>query len=133
VPVQATISPLTIAARTFPATADQVREARCFLAGVMGDSPAVADAVTCLSELVTNAIIHTRSGLGGCFAIQVARGGSSWRVSVLDEGGVPWQRRADGDGLTNRGLAIVGALARRWNADGDASNGRVVWFEIADH
>src|SRR5436309_16094947 len=57
--------------RTFPATPDQVREARSFLASVMGEQPATDAAVLCLSELVSNAILHSNSRRpGGTFTVR---------------------------------------------------------------
>ena len=47
--------------RSFRASPDQVREARRFLAQVLGDCPTAADAVARLSELVTNSVLYSNS------------------------------------------------------------------------
>ncbi len=47
--------------RSFRASPDQVREARRFLAQVLGDCPTATDAVACLSELVTNSVLYSNS------------------------------------------------------------------------
>lgn len=59
-------APLTGWSRHFPATPEQAGEARRFLAAILDGRPA-DDAILCLSELVTNATIHSRSAQpGGC-------------------------------------------------------------------
>jgi two-component sensor histidine kinase len=116
--------------QTFRAEPSQVRAARRYLAALMAGSPAAGDAEVCLSELATNAVLHSRSGrCRGYFTVQVARAGGRWRVTVRDEGG-GWRATPDGDG--NRGLAIVADLADRWQIDADAIRGNVVWFELPD-
>jgi len=69
--------PVTV--QVFPGDAGQVREARRFLAGVLDGCPAADDALLCVSELATNAVLHSRSGLpGGCFTVRAtAREGAS--------------------------------------------------------
>ncbi len=96
------------------------------------------DALLCVSELVTNAVLHSRSGQpGGWFAVRATVRAGSVRVEVADEGG-PWRRERDGDGQNGRGLLIVGEMAGRWGReDGagrwgreDGAGRRTVWFEM---
>jgi len=47
--------------RTFAATFDQVGQARRFLAGLIPGGEEAGDPVTCLSELATNACLHSAS------------------------------------------------------------------------
>jgi serine/threonine-protein kinase RsbW len=117
--------------RAFPATREQVREARQFLAGVLDGGPAAGDAVLCLSEIVTNAIMHSRSGEpGGHFTVTAAIRNGRLRVGVRDDGG-PWTQPVRGrDGQHGRGLLIVGQLARDWGRTGDSATGWIVWFTI---
>lgn len=116
-------------ARVFPGGAGQVREARRFLAGLLGGCPAADDALVCVSELATNAMLHSRSGLpGGRFTVTATVRAGSVRVEVADEGG-PWGQERAGDGQSGRGLLIVGELASRWGRE-EAGAGRTVWFEI---
>jgi serine/threonine-protein kinase RsbW len=118
--------------QTFPASADQVRQARRYLAHLMSDSPIAADAVLCLSELATNSVVHSDSGRsGGSFTVRVTCTPDQWRVSVGDDGG-PWREQENGDSQHNRGLAIVAALSSRWQIGGDGMSGRIVSFEL-DH
>ena len=118
-----------VTAQVFPGEAGQVREARRFLAGALDGCPAAPDALLCVSELATNAVLHSRSGRpGGRFTVRATVQAGSVRVEVADEGG-PWGHERDGDGQSGRGLLIVGELASRWDRD-EGSAGRTVWFEI---
>jgi len=118
-----------VTGRVFPGEAGQVRAARRFLAGLLDGCPAAGDALVCVSELATNAVLHSRSGRpGGRFSVCAALRAGSVRVAVADEGG-PWGQERDGDGQSGRGLLIVRALAGRWGRD-EGGAGRTVWFEI---
>ena len=124
-------SPVVTWSRAFPADPAQIHEARGFLAGLLGDRTAAADAVLCLSELATNAILHSRSaGPGGWFTVQAELAGERLRVEVGDQGG-PWTRLIHRDGLRGRGLLILAELAASWGRAGDASTGWRVWFEMS--
>src|SRR5215813_10968025 len=91
--------------------------------------PPGRDALLCVSELATNAVLHSRSGRpGGRFAVRAAVRAGRVRVEVEDEGG-PWRPGGGQTGQSGRGLAIVGRLASRWGRD-DRGDRRTVWFEI---
>ena len=118
-----------VTGRVFPGEAWQVREARRFLAGVLDGCPAAGDALVCVSELATNAVLHSRSGRpGGRFTVCAAARPGNVRVAVADEGG-PWRQERDGDGQSGHGLLIVRELASRWGWD-EGGAGRTLWFEI---
>ena len=118
-----------VTARVFAGDAGQVRETRRFLAGVLDGCPAADDALLCVSELATNAVLHSRSGRpGGRFTVRATRQAGSVRVEVTDEGG-PWRREREADGQSGRGLLIVGELASRWGRE-DGAGRRTVWFEL---
>jgi anti-sigma regulatory factor (Ser/Thr protein kinase) len=125
--------------RDFPATPSQVAPARRFLAGLLGDSPVTADAVSCLSELASNAVLHSGSGRpGGHFTVraslypgQVRVCPAQLRVEVEDAGG-PWVGLTGHDEECGRGLLIVATLAREWGITGDGRHRRVVWFECTE-
>ena len=118
-----------VTARVFAGDAGQVRAARRFLAGVLDGCPAADDALLCVSELATNAVLHSRSGRpGGRFTVRAIVQAGSVRVEVTDEGG-PWGRERDGDGQSGRGLLIVGELASRWGRE-DGAGRRTMWFEL---
>lgn len=116
------------ARRVFHGLASQVPMGRHFVADVLSGCPAAADAVLMASELLTNAVIHSRSGTDGTLAVTVAHGAARVRVEVDDQGG-PWIESPDASGERGRGLIIVSELAAAWGITGD-ENGRVVWFEI---
>ena len=79
--------------RSFRASPDQVREARRFLAQVLGDCPTAMDAVACLSELVTNSVLYSNSRRPkGRFIVRACLRPAGVRVEVEDEGG-PWKHQ----------------------------------------
>jgi serine/threonine-protein kinase RsbW len=123
--------PLIAWSRRFAASPPQIREARLFLATILDGCPTTDDALLCLSELATNAIVHSRSREpGGCFTVHAQRQGNHLRVEVRDQGG-PWTppARTDSGEQNGRGLAIVDQLARAWGRCGDEA-GWTMWFEI---
>ena len=85
-----------------------------------------------MSELVTNAIVHSRSRqAGGTFTVRAQLDRDRLRVEVCDQGG-PWHTptQANADGQNGRGLLIVSHLASRWGCEGHSQTGWSVWFEI---
>ncbi len=124
-----TTAPPLVWSRAFPADAAQIGEARRFLSGLLGDLPAADDAVLCLSELATNATLHSRSRDGGHFSVRVELHGQRLRVAVHDEGG-PWAQPNSADERHGRGLVIVSSLATSWGRDDHTGVGRTVWFEM---
>lgn len=126
---ETTTAPLIRWSRAFPAAPAQAREARQFMAAILDGHPA-DDAILCLSELVANAAIHSRSRVrGGCLTVRVQLRGEQLRVEVHDQGG-PWVAPAHEDGLTGRGLLIVDQLTRTWGRDGDEEAGWTTWYEM---
>ena len=126
-----TAAPLMAWSRSFPAAPEQVREARRFLAAILANLDA-PDASLCLSELVTNAVVHSHSSQpGGIFTVRAQLDGQRLRVEVCDQGG-PWlsPTHATTDEENGRGLLIVGQLADRWGCEGHSRTGWIVWFEI---
>jgi anti-sigma regulatory factor (Ser/Thr protein kinase) len=114
----------------FAGEAAQVRAARQFVTGLLGEAwPDADDVALLVSELASNAVLHGASGrAGGKFTVRaVLRPGEYLRVEVEDEGG-PWRQHA-GDGERGHGLDIVAALADEWGREGD-QGGWVVWARI---
>jgi anti-sigma regulatory factor (Ser/Thr protein kinase) len=124
-----TTAPPLVWSHTFPAAAAQIGEARRFLAGILGDLPTADDAVLCLSELATNATVHSHSRDGGHYTVRVELHSQHLRVAVHDQGG-PWTPPGDGDEHHGRGLLIVSRLATSWGRDGHAAVGWTVWFQM---
>ncbi|MGH3219631.1 MAG: ATP-binding protein [Streptosporangiaceae bacterium] len=111
---------------TYPGRPEQISAARADLRTLLDGCPMADDVLVCVSELATNAVLHSDSRLaGGTFTV---RGKSSlgdyfW-VEVEDNGG-PWTPAA-ADPERGHGLDIIRALADDWGIDGDRC-GRTVW------
>src|SRR5215831_9327417 len=131
-PAAATVvrpAPALTQSRTFPATADQARTARRFLAASLNRCTPADDALICLSELVANAIRHSNSRRpGGTFTVRASAGHGRLRVEVEDQGG-PWRPSQGPDGQGGRGLLVVDQLTTAWGISGNGT-ARVVWFEM---
>lgn len=86
-----------------------------------------------LSELVTNAVRHSRAPHGRDIGVRLARYDGVLRVEVADAGPavkLTPQVVADWD-ERGRGLAIVAALAERWGCCPRRHGiGKAVWAEI---
>jgi anti-sigma regulatory factor (Ser/Thr protein kinase) len=118
------------ASHDMPGEPHAIGDARRFLHATLagwGLGPAlVDDAVLCLDELATNALVHTH---GGC-RVTVGLVDGVLRVQVVDFGGLgpirlaPTPQETAGHG---RGLRIVEALASRTGRDAAEC---LAWFEI---
>jgi serine/threonine-protein kinase RsbW len=123
-------APLIAWSRAFPAVPTQVREARQFLSAILDGRSAADDAILCLSELVTNATVHSRSrDPGGHFRVRVQLHGRHLRVEVSDQGG-RWAQPANNNERNGRGLLIVDQLTRAWGRTGNDRAGWTLWFEM---
>ncbi len=122
--------------REYPGRPESVREARTLVRAALGAGHPAADAaVLCASELVANAVAHTRSGLpGGTVGVAITSTLDAVEVRVRDDGGtqVPPPRgshpaRSSEHG---RGLLIVDALSAEWGIV-CCPGGRVAWCRVA--
>ncbi|TYB52379.1 ATP-binding protein [Nonomuraea sp. PA05] len=86
-----------------------------------------------LTELLSNAVVHTRSGLpGGLVAVQVSEVGDGLvRIVVADAGAltIPQPRLSEDHEDHGRGLVLVEAQATRWGTQ-PGSLGTSVWAEV---
>ena len=111
---------LSVAVWVAPGRAEYVAAARRWAqATAAAWGLAGAEVGLVVSELVTNALVHTRSGwLGGTVVVAVAGGWDSVTVHVhdlgADGGQVPRPQRAARDAEGGRGLAIVIAVSAEW-------------------
>ena len=122
-------------AATYSVAADPraVAPARYFVLSTLAawgvDEDTIDNAILCLSELVTNAIIHTDAGCElrvvldrGVLTTTVRDGGST---VVVDLSSVTEEPLA----VHGRGLQLVDALSTRWGSELDAV-GMTVWFVL---
>jgi len=119
---------------TIPGRPEQVGLARAFVAQTLGSKQirADADAATLLtSEIVTNAIQHTRSGVdGGTVTIVVIGVSRGVLVEIIDDGsaGSPIVK-GDLYAAEGHGLFLVQHLAAEWGYLKDSA-GTTVWFHL---
>jgi hypothetical protein len=98
--------------------------ARAWTARHLDGFPGVDEALLCTSELVTNAVLHSRSGLdGGKVRIRIeAVPGAYVRIEVRDDGPgfdpARAPRAAGPDAENGHGLVLVRELAGLWGTDG---------------
>ncbi|WP_028811027.1 ATP-binding protein [Streptomyces flavidovirens] len=107
------------------------RWARSRLAGsgIRVDEPLAETLILLISELVTNAVVHT-----GCPAVLRMLFGAAddgtVRVEVADASACPPKpRHADGDDTNGRGLELVDGLADRWGWQSEGA-GKRIWCEV---
>jgi len=108
----------------------------------LGCAQLVDDVSLCVSELATNATLHSGSGY---FDVELEKRGDGVRLVVLDGGGTPagviaaradnylddevlggLELDLDAEGMTGRGLFIVSTLAAAWGIE-DTDPGTRVW------
>jgi serine/threonine-protein kinase RsbW len=117
-----------------PGRPEHVREARAFAARILaGLGPAAETAVLLTSELVTNAVRHSRSRRpGGTVSMLILESPDGVRVEVTDDGcedGVPVVK-ADAFASDGHGLMLVQSLAAQWGYLRSGA-GTTVWFRLA--
>ncbi|GGX78620.1 ATP-binding protein [Streptomyces hiroshimensis] len=125
--------------RADPAEVGRARRwARSRLAGsgIGVDEPLAETLILLISELVTNAVVHTGCpavlrmlfpGAGGAGA---GAYGGTVRVEVADISARPPRRRcAGGEDTGGRGLELVDGLADRWGWQAEGS-GKRIWCEV---
>lgn len=108
-----------------------------------GNETLIEDVSLCVTELSTNATLHSGSGY---FEVELQRADDSVRLAVLDTGHTDADSLAARTGLgdvlvdelladepaaTGRGMFIVSALASTWGID-ELPDGKRVWAEFRD-
>jgi len=84
------------------------------------------DLLLCLSEVVTNAVLHARSAVH----LVVREAGGRVRCEVADDDPtLPVARDPGPTTPTGRGLRLVEALSSDWGVD-RRRDGKTVWFEV---
>ncbi|GAA4231136.1 anti-sigma regulatory factor (Ser/Thr protein kinase) [Streptosporangium album] len=121
----------------FPATPYSAPVARQWvrhlLAGKVAEA-ALDDVMLLLSEVVTNAVVHSDSSHSpsGSVTVCLAAGDGRLHIEVIDDGSagsIPFVRASDPDSDGGRGLLLVDLIATDWGAHHDQSS-TVVWFHL---
>jgi hypothetical protein len=117
--------------QVFQGEKDQLGVLRRWLASLLPECPARDDVVSVAAELGSNALLHTASGHGGLFAVEITWHESIVRVAVAD-GGSPAEPHVIDDPAAEhgRGLLLVCGLSVRTGVTGD-HRGRLVWADVA--
>jgi anti-sigma regulatory factor (Ser/Thr protein kinase) len=139
--------------RVLPGAPESAATARRLTRRLLGDDhPATETAVLLVSELVTNSVMHSRSGQpGGTVTVALCDGAAGVLIQVRDDGGPgeprlprvngghPDRPRAGGacpDGARpdaadhGYGLVLVAALADTWGSMTTAE-GRLTWCRVS--
>jgi anti-anti-sigma factor len=118
------VEPFTI---ELPADAGTPRMARRAVAERIRDLPRGDELLLCVSEVVTNAVLHA----GTPRHLSVREEGDHLLVEVADgDPRVPVKRDHDITSPTGRGLHFLDDLTLRWGSR-PTGDGKVVWFEFA--
>lgn len=119
--------------REFPGTEDQVSRVRHWVKDLLPACDALDLVLLLTSEVCTNAIKHTCSGLpGGRFTVDVEWTLEKTRVVIGDQGSdtVPVTNpQADAAAENGRGLVLVDSLASWWGTV-RLPGGRLVWADF---
>jgi anti-sigma regulatory factor (Ser/Thr protein kinase) len=115
---------------TFRSRPEAVAAARRALDGLEDrlDASLFYDASLCLSELVTNAVLHSGAGDDEVLELTVSLNGDRLRVTVVDHGSGFEPPEPSGGDESGWGLYIVDRLSHGWGVErGDKTS---VWFEM---
>lgn len=87
-------------------------------------------AVLIISELVSNAVMHSGSSVVSCTLLL---SGGLLHIEVTDQGtgpGEPAVREPAADDVSGRGLLLVDALSKAWGVTPVIPRGRTVWATV---
>lgn len=91
------------------------------------DTGAKQSAAVCVSELVTNGVLHARTPI----TFGVTLGKSALLITVADgSDGRPERPPHDDERTSGRGLMLVDALADGWGILEADGGGKTVWFTL---
>ena len=114
-----------------PADLRSAGEARRIVRHALGgwtDEDRLDDIILCVSELVTNAIVHAGSGPRVLVHVRPA----VIRVEISDDSEThPVVRGAGPQETSGRGMSILSAYSDRWGSLRRSGGGKTVWFEVS--
>lgn len=115
---------------TFRSRPEAVSAARRALDGLDDhlDASVFYDASLCLSELVTNAVLHSGAGDEEELELKVSLHGGRLRVTVIDHGSGFDPGEPSGGDESGWGLYIVDRLSHAWGVEREPQT--AVWFEM---
>ncbi|GAB2846309.1 hypothetical protein GCM10027176_57450 [Actinoallomurus bryophytorum] len=119
---------------TLPGVERSVAVGRRFVRDTLGTRhPALEKVALSVSELATNAIMHTPSGDGGHLTIGIRATGHVIRAEVTNDGTMATKPRVrrDAEAENGRGILIIEALAESWGVIEDSGT-TTVWVEFRD-
>ena len=117
---------------TLPGVERAVAIGRRFVRDTLGTRhPALEKVALSVSELATNAIMHTPSGDGGHLTIGVTATAHAVRAVVTNDGTMATKPRVrrDDEAENGRGILIIEALADSWGVT-EHSGTTTVWVEF---
>ena len=113
-----------------PADLRSAREARELVRNTLDgwtDGDRIDDIVLCVSELVTNAVVHASSSPPILVHVRPA----VIHVEVSDTSDVmPTPREAELDDTSGRGMSILTGFSDRWGSLRRSGGGKTVWFDV---
>jgi anti-sigma regulatory factor (Ser/Thr protein kinase) len=111
-----------------PPEPTSARVARDALRRLCPDHPRLDEALLCLSEIVTNAVLHARTS---SIARIFANGDDlTLRIEVRDRSRIrPVHKNYGLTAPTGRGLHLLDHISDRWGVEGDA-DGKLIWVEL---
>jgi len=118
-----------------PGTPESAGAARQIARQLLGDEhPATETTMLLVSELVTNSVLHSRSGEpGGRVTVALCSGPAGILIQVSDDGGPsePRVSAISADGAEHGyGLLLVDVLAERWGTI-CSPEGRITWCRVS--
>jgi CheY-like chemotaxis protein/anti-sigma regulatory factor (Ser/Thr protein kinase) len=122
---------LAKASERLPADPRSAGEARRLVRSTLDgwtDGDKIDDIILCVSELVTNAVVHAASSP----RVMVHVRPEVIHVEVSDASDVlPLPRQAGPADTSGRGMSILSDLSDRWGSLRRSGGGKTVWFDIA--
>lgn len=87
----------------------------------------IDDVALCVSELVTNAVVHAASAPRVLVHVRPA----VVHIEITDDSeSLPVPRGAGPEDISGRGMGILGTLSDRWGSYRRSSGGKTVWFDV---